>query len=77
MTQSRYTRLQNRLNRVKKVQECYQPHHEQGLSDAEIYRRYIKEQYDISKDTFSQWLGVNVGTEQKKLDKEKLTIKSK
>lgn len=75
MNLGRHTRLQNRLNRIRKMQEEYKPLKDLGLSNAEIYRRHIKEKYDISLDTYSSWLGVNVTKEQKLLDKEQLTIK--
>jgi len=56
------------IKKVKCVNDIYDEHSRKGLSNATIYRNYIKEQFFISERTFYRFL---------KIDHENLIIKYK
>ncbi len=42
-----------------------------GLPMTEIYRQYIRSEFNISKSTFDRWMGIPAAMELKKINREK------
>ena len=57
----------NKLQRVLRVQETYTRHKAEGISDAFIYRRHIRDTFHISLRTFHYYLCINARAELRKL----------
>lgn len=50
---------------VREIQERHK-----GLPMTEIYRRYVKDKYHISKSTFDRWMEIPAARELEKIEKE-------
>ncbi|MDB4497821.1 hypothetical protein N9251_00605 [Gammaproteobacteria bacterium] len=59
------------LNRVKKVNEIYVYWHSKGVYNEYIYKHYIRNQFDISRATFYNYLTIPYSSMIKKLCEEK------
>jgi hypothetical protein len=57
----------NLLQRIIEVQNIVLQYKNKGMSQRDIYRKYIKDVYHISYSTFNRWLAVNAKHELKQL----------
>lgn len=67
-----YNRV-NLLHRILNLQRevvCLQEQH-RGVPLTIIYRDYIKDKYNISMSTFSNWLGIPAAMELEKIERKK------
>lgn len=67
MTKRQYTIKVNFLKRVQIVQEIYQRHKQEGISDAFIYRNYVHPVVPISQDRFYAYLQISPQKELKSI----------
>jgi hypothetical protein len=58
----------NLLRRAIKVQDIYLEHRDSGLSNREIYKRYIKYRWDITEATFYNYLALPAKRDLKRLE---------
>ena len=59
----------NLLRRAIKVQKIYIEHQDSGLPNREIFKRYIKDRWDITERTFYEYLTIPAQRELNKLEK--------
>jgi hypothetical protein len=50
---------------VRRIQDAHP-----GLPLSEIYRRYIRDEFNISKSTYDKWMGLPAAKELSKIEKE-------
>ena len=60
----------NLLRRAIKVQDVYLEHCESGLSNREIFKRYIKDRWDITERTFYEYLALPAKRDLKRLEEQ-------
>ena len=65
-----YTR-ENFLKKVLKVQELALLHRKQGLFFKEIFHLHVENQFNISKRTFDNYLGINARKQLRELKEKK------
>lgn len=58
------------LKRVLEAQETAKVYILKGVSQKYVYENYIKERYNISYSTFSNWMGIPAAAELKKMAEE-------
>ncbi|MGQ1889146.1 hypothetical protein ACT29H_01760 [Thermophagus sp. OGC60D27] len=69
-----YTR-KNFLKKVLRVQEVYLRFKEQGITNEEIYKRYIAPHFFISRSTFYEYLAIPATKELKEICNESVNQK--
>jgi len=65
-----YTK-ENRLKRIIEIQKITLHWQGIGLSNTQIYKRFIKERFRISKRTFDEYLGIPAQRDLLELQKRK------